>query len=97
MEDLTRDGKGDGDAANKSADAATKSHDMGLHDERLTGRAQQVFFDAAAEENFTYPWAFEVDFERRAEFDALEMDATAINLKIRELMRDGVGAITVHN
>ena len=74
-----------------------KSHDMGLHAEQLTGRTQQRFFSATEEENFTYPWSFEVDFDKSAEFDAMDMDATAINLKIRELMEDGVGSITVKN
>ena len=74
-----------------------KSHDMGLHAEQLAGRAQQIFFNAAAEENFTYPWSFAVDFANKAEFDAVDMDASAINLKIRQLMQDGVGTITVKN
>ena len=74
-----------------------KSHDMGLHDEQLSGRGQQVFFNAAEEENFTYPWSFEVDFAKQAEFDATDMDTAAINLKIRELMQQGVGTITVQN
>jgi len=84
-------------ASVKPAAAAHKSRDMGLHDERLTGRAQQIFFNATEEENFTYPWSFEVDFAQRAEFDAVDMDATAINLRIRELMQSGVGDITVKN
>ncbi len=75
-----------------------KAHAMGLHDERLAGRGgEQLFFKAAEEENFTYPWSFEVDFERSAEFDALDMEASAINLEIRRLMQDGVGSITVKN
>ncbi len=35
----------------------TKSHDMGMHTERLSGRTQQRFFEPDAEENFTYPGA----------------------------------------
>ena len=70
-----------------------KSHDMGLHAEQLKGRTQQQFFSATEEENFTYPWAFEVDFDKAAEFDALEMETTDINLKIRALMEQGHGTI----
>ncbi|MGR3913164.1 MAG: GXGXG motif-containing protein [Gammaproteobacteria bacterium] len=70
---------------------------MGLHTEPLAGRAQKVFFNATEEENHTYPWAFEVDFERHAEFDAINMEAGAINLEIRRLMQDGFGGITVKN
>lgn len=74
-----------------------KSHDMGLHAEQLAGRTQQRFFSAAEEENFTYPWAYAVDFDKTAQFDAEAMDASAINLKIRALMQAGHGAITVKN
>ena len=73
------------------------SHEMGLHDERLVGRTQQVFFSAEEGEGFTYPSAFEVDFDKAAEFDAANMNIKDINLKIRELMGDGCGDITVRN
>ena len=79
------------------ADLKHKSHDMGLHTERLSGRGQQRFFNATEEQSFTYPWSFEVDFDKAAEFDAEDMAATAINLRIRELTRSGHGTITVHN
>ena len=55
------------------------SHDMGLHEEQLAGRTQQRFFSASEEENFTYPWAYEVDFDKSAEFDAADMEITDIN------------------
>ncbi len=74
-----------------------KSHRMGMHTEQLAGRTQQVFFSPAEEENFLYPDAFDVDFNKRAEFDAAEMDSTAINVKIRELMSEGYGTIVVKN
>ena len=51
-------------------DTDTRSHEMGMHTEQLTGRTQQVFFEAAADENFVYPGAFGVDYNKRAEFDA---------------------------
>jgi glutamate synthase domain-containing protein 3 len=47
--------------------------EMGMHAEQLRGRTQQVFFSAEEEENFTYPGAYEVDFEQRAEIDAQEI------------------------
>ncbi len=74
-----------------------ESHRMGMHTEQLAGRTQQVFFSAEESENFTYPYAFEVDFNKRAEFDAAELDSQAINLKIRELMEQGNGTVVVHN
>jgi methylamine---glutamate N-methyltransferase subunit B len=69
----------------------------GLHAEQLAGRTQQVFFSAAEEENFLYPQAFSVDFNKRTEFDAGQLDAAAINPKIRELMAEGYGTIVVKN
>ncbi|MDH3693582.1 MAG: GXGXG motif-containing protein [Gammaproteobacteria bacterium] len=74
-----------------------RSHEMGLHTEQLAGRTQQMFFSSTEEENFTYPWGFEVDFDKSAEIDAAELDGNEINLKIRELMTDGYGTITVKN
>jgi len=74
-----------------------KSHRMGMHTEQLAGRTQQVFFSPAEGENLLYPGAFDVDFNKRAEFDAGEMDSKAINLKIRELMSQGYGTIVVKN
>jgi glutamate synthase domain-containing protein 3 len=73
------------------------SHDMGLHEEQLAGRTQQRFFSASEEENFTYPWGYEVDFDKAEEFDAADMEISDINIKIRDLMKAGVGTITVHN
>lgn len=84
-------------AAESTQSTAQKSHDIGLHSEQLSGRAGQVFFNAAEEESFTYAWSFAVDFAEKAEFDATDMNATEINLKIRELMQNGVGSITVKN
>ncbi len=74
-----------------------KSHEMGLHTEQLRGRTQQRFFSASAEENFVYPWSYEVDIAQSAEFDAAEMAISAVNLKIRSLMKEGYGTITVKN
>ena len=35
-------------------DTQHKSHGMGLHQEQLAGRTQQVFFSPAAEDNFLF-------------------------------------------
>ena len=74
-----------------------ESHRMGMHTEQLAGRTQQTFFAPEEEESFVYPNAFEVDFNKRAEFDAADMEIRDINLKIRELMEAGNGTIVVHN
>ena len=74
-----------------------KSTDMGMHTEQLAGRTQQRFFLPEEGERFTHPDAFEVDFNKRAEFDAASMDSRQINLKLRELMSQGYGTIVMKN
>ena len=74
-----------------------RSFDMGMHTEQLAGRTQQVYFKPEEAENLTYPEAFDVDFNKRTEFDAADMDGLAVNLKIRELMEQGYGTIVIKN
>ncbi len=69
----------------------------GMHKERLAGRTQQVFFSATEEEHFVYHNSVEVDFDKAASFDAADLTATATNGKIRHLMGEGYGSITVDN
>jgi glutamate synthase domain-containing protein 3 len=69
-----------------------------MHTETLLGRTQQRFFDVdGGSEGFVYPWAYAVDFNKRAEFDAAKMDTRSINLEIRRLMSEGNGTIVVKN
>jgi glutamate synthase domain-containing protein 3 len=75
-------------------DTATE---MGLHTEQLRGRTQQVFFSPTEEENVVYPEAPVVDFEKHAEIDAQKFEGPDVNRRITELMKDGVGSITVRN
>jgi len=77
--------------------AVTKATELGMHTEQLTGRTQQRFFLAEEQARHTYPFAFEVDFDRRAEIDAAKLTPTAINLRIRELMSQGYGSIALDN
>ena len=77
-----------------------KSHEMGMHTEQLTGRTQQVFFDidlSEAHHGFSLPDSFDVDFNKRAEIDASNMDAKQVNLRIRDLMKEGYGTIVLKN
>ena len=76
---------------------AHKSHEMGLHTEQLAGRTQQRFFSAAEDENFVYPWSYPVDFDKETEIDAAELTPNTVNLRIRELMQQGYGTISVKN
>jgi glutamate synthase domain-containing protein 3 len=70
---------------------------MGMHTETLAGRTQQVFFLPEEEENFTYPGAFDVDFNKRMELDIADMETKSINLELRGLMSQGYGTIVVKN
>ena len=75
----------------------SQSQLMGLHSEQLGGRSQQRFFSAEEAENFVYPWSFAVDFDKQGELDAAGMGTHEINLKLRELMQEGCGSITIKN
>jgi glutamate synthase domain-containing protein 3 len=79
------------------AELMQQRHTEERHTEKLVGRTREVFFSSEEAENFLYPDSLAVDFNKRAEFDAAEMDTQQINLKIRELMRDGCGTIVVHS
>jgi len=75
-----------------------KSVESGLHTEQLSGRTQEVFFSPEEGENYFYPYnGYKVDFKNKAEFDAKDMEIQEINLKIRELMKEGHGHIVMQN
>ena len=70
---------------------------LGMTTEQLTGRSLFIEFDTEAEERFGYPWAPDVDFNKRTEIDTDEMTTTEVNSKIRDLMKEGYGTIVVKN
>ncbi len=74
-----------------------RARELGMLTEQLTGRTLQVFFEPDEEERFTYPWAKDVDFNRRAEIDADNMNTTEVNKRIRALMDEGYGTIVIRN
>ena len=74
-----------------------KSHDMGLHEEVLTGRTQQVFFNPEEAENYFYDDAFDVDFNKRTTIDVEKLNAPEVNKKIKDLMKQGYGTIVLKN
>ena len=76
----------------------TKATEFGMHTEQLAGRTQQRFFRSEEQERFTYPHAFEVDFNKRTRSSTRPTWSTSeINLKIRELMSEGYGTIVINN
>ena len=74
-----------------------KSHDMGLHQEVLTGRTQQVFFNPEESENFLYNDAYDVDFNKRTSIDVEKLNCLEVNSKIKDLMKQGYGTIVLKN
>lgn len=85
----------DADLAGISQDERAKA--LGMMTEQLSGRSMMIEFDPDEEPRLTYPWAPDVDFNRRSEFDADGMGATEVNGKLRDLMREGFGTIVVRN
>ena len=69
---------------------------FGMRTEQLTGRSLYIEFEEDEGSNFTYPWAPDVDFNKRVEIDADEFDTTGANNKIREL-EEGYGTIVIKN
>ena len=74
-----------------------KSHELGLHQEVLTGSTQQVFFNPEEVENFYYHDSYDVDFNKRTTIDVNKLDCVAVNKKIKDLMKKGYGTIVLKN
>ncbi|MCX7646638.1 MAG: GXGXG motif-containing protein [Rhodobacteraceae bacterium] len=74
-----------------------RARDLGMTTEQLTGRTQQRFFEPSEEERFVYPWAKDVDFNKRGEIDADGLTTTEVNRRIREMMAEGYGTIVIRN
>ncbi|WP_136659608.1 GXGXG motif-containing protein [Nitratireductor sp. XY-223] len=70
---------------------------LGMTTEQLTGKSLYIEFDPDAEERFIYPWAPDVDFNKRTEIDTDEMSTTQVNTRISELMAEGFGTIVLKN
>ena len=70
---------------------------LGMTTEQLTGRSLFIEFKSDEEERFLYPWAPDVDINKRSELDVGNLTITEINNKIRELMDNGYGTIVIKN
>ena len=75
----------------------SKATSMGLHQEALKGRTQQVFFNPEEAENLYYYGAYDVDFNQRTEIDAMDLSCRELNEKMHSLMKEGYGTIVVKN
>ena len=74
-----------------------RAKELGMMTEQLTGRSMETFFDPVEEENFTYAFAKDVDFNKRTEIDADDKTVTEVNENIRALMDEGYGTIVIKN
>lgn len=70
---------------------------LGMTTEQLSGRSLLIEFSPDEAERFLYPWAPDVDFNKRTEIDTDEMASTEVNTKIRDLMAEGYGTIVIKN
>ncbi len=70
---------------------------LGMRTDQLTGRAMRIEFNPDEEERFEYPWAPDVDFNKRTELDVDDLTSTEANSRIRELMAEGYGTIVIKN
>ena len=70
---------------------------LGMTTEQLTGRSLFIEFKSDEEERFLYPWAPDVDINKRSELDVGNLTITEINNKIRELMDNSHGTIVIKN
>ena len=65
-----------------------RARELGMMSEQLSGRSMETFFEPAEDENLTYAFAKDVDFNKRTEIDTADMDTMEVNKQIRALMDD---------
>ena len=85
------------DAELKGMTQDERANALGMTTEQLSGRSLLIEFSPDEEERFLYPWAPDVDFNKRTEIDTDEMTSTEVNAKIRDLMAEGYGTIVIKN
>lgn len=70
---------------------------LGMTTEQLLGKSLYIEFDPDATERFAYPWAPDVDFNKRIEIDTDDMSSTEVNSTIRAKMAEGYGTVVLKN
>ena len=85
------------DAELKAMTQDERVNALGMTTEQLSGRSLLIEFSPDEEERLLYPWAPDVDFNKRTEIDTDEMTSTEVNTKIRDLMAEGYGTIVIKN
>lgn len=74
-----------------------RAREYGMMSEQLSNRKMETFFEPAEDENFVYPFAHDVDFNKRTEIDADGKTVTQVNQDIRARMAEGYGTIVIQN
>ena len=85
----------DNELAKMSQDERVRA--LGMTTEQLTGRSLSIEFNPDEEERFTYPWAPDVDYNRRTEIDTDDLDTMEVNKTLQERMKQGYGTIVIKN
>jgi len=85
----------DNELAKMTQDDRAKA--LGMTTEQLTGRSLSIEFNSKEEERYTYPWAPDVDYNKRIEVDTDNMETIDVNKKFQEVMLEGYGTIVVKN
>lgn len=85
------------DAELKAMTQDDRAKALGMTTEQLTGKSLYIEFDPEAADKFTYPWAPDVDFNKRTEIDTDDLTTTQVNTRIRDLMAQGYGTIVLQN
>ncbi len=83
--------------AGVTQDQDTIAEEMGMHTIPLRGRDIKTMFRVETEGGYGYPFAKDVDFNKRAEIDCEGKGCTFVNKRIRELMDEGHGTIVLKN
>ncbi|MDE0745557.1 MAG: GXGXG motif-containing protein, partial [SAR202 cluster bacterium] len=85
----------DSELAEMTQDDRAKA--LGMITEQLTGRSLFIEFNPDEEERYTYPWAPDVDYNKRTEVDTDDLDTIEVNRMLQEAMAEGYGTIVVKN
>jgi len=85
----------DSELAEMTQDDRAKA--LGMTTEQLTGRSLFIEFNPEEEERYTYPWAPDVDYNKRTEVDTDNLDTIEVNKVLKEAMAEGYGTIVVKN
>ncbi|EDM70524.1 GXGXG motif-containing protein [Roseobacter sp. AzwK-3b] len=85
------------DAELKQMSQDERAKALGMTTEQLTGKSLYIEFDPEATDRYTYPWAYDVDFNKRTEIDTDNLTTTEVNIAIRDKMKEGYGTIVLQN